>query len=156
MKPSGADGLRGTCPIHKGDDPKQFSVSISKNCWNCFSDCQCGGNILDFVAKMENVTIHEAALLIAEWFHLDLPARSDRKPDAAPEQSEAPTEASTVGNGVGGSLSEDQSTPTSAEPRSPVPTQDEPEVGENKPLGFELKGLETDHPYFAEPSYVTA
>ena len=35
-----------------------------KNCWNCFSDCHCGGNVLDFVSKMENVDVHQAALLI--------------------------------------------------------------------------------------------
>src|SRR4051812_43114703 len=61
------DSLTGTCPIHKGENKTAFRVSISKNCWNCFSQCKCGGNILDFVSRMENVSLHKAASLIAEW-----------------------------------------------------------------------------------------
>jgi DNA primase len=56
------DSLSGPCPIHKGSNPTQFRVSLSKNVWNCFSECKHGGNALDFIAKMENVSIHAAAL----------------------------------------------------------------------------------------------
>ncbi|MGI8602820.1 MAG: CHC2 zinc finger domain-containing protein [Verrucomicrobiales bacterium] len=42
------ESLEGPCPIHKGTKPDQFKVSTTKNCWNCFSDCKCGGNVLDF------------------------------------------------------------------------------------------------------------
>src|SRR6185437_12113371 len=52
------DSLSGCCPIHKGSNPTQFRVSISKNVWNCFSECKHGGNTLDFIAKMDNVSIH--------------------------------------------------------------------------------------------------
>jgi len=55
------DSLSGPCPIHQGSNPNQFRVSLSKNCWNCFSECKCGGNVLDFVAKMESVDLNEAA-----------------------------------------------------------------------------------------------
>jgi len=175
MKPCGADGLRGPCPIHKGDDPKQFSVSISKNCWNCFSDCQGGGNILDFVAKMENVTIHEAAILITEWFRVDgatkpgrkpAPAqpREQAKPEAKPE-AEPKTEPKTVEPDEESSASADQPSAPAPEPQKPeaepkpepaAQRKQEPaaarpqEAVENKPLGFELKSIEIDHPYFAE------
>src|SRR6266487_1217066 len=70
FKKSG-DSLSGPCPIHKGTNPTQFRVSISKNIWNCFSECKHGGNALDFIAKMENITIHGAAIKAIEWFHLD-------------------------------------------------------------------------------------
>ena len=56
------DSLSGPCPIHRGSNPTQFRVSLSKNCWNCFSDCNCGGNVLDFVAKKEDISLHTAAL----------------------------------------------------------------------------------------------
>jgi len=62
------DAYEGCCPIHKGDSPTQFRVSVRKNCWNCFSDSHDGGNIIDFVEQMEGVTTREAALLICDWF----------------------------------------------------------------------------------------
>src|SRR5580658_5027742 len=67
----GADSLSGPCPIHKGSNPTQFRVSISKNIWNCFSECKHGGNTLDFIARMEGVSIHAAALKAIAWFNLD-------------------------------------------------------------------------------------
>jgi DNA primase len=70
FKKSG-DSLNGPCPIHKGSNPTQFRVSLSKNIWNCFSECKHGGNVLDFIARMENVSIHAAALNAIEWFQLD-------------------------------------------------------------------------------------
>ena len=77
---SGGDSLNGPCPIHKGSNPTQFRVSISKNIWNCFSECKHGGNVLDFIARMENVSIHAAALKAIEWFNLDPEAMSaDRR-----------------------------------------------------------------------------
>ena len=56
------DSLNGACPIHKGSNPTQFRVSVSKNVWNCFSECKHGGNALDFISEMEKVSIHAAAL----------------------------------------------------------------------------------------------
>src|SRR5277367_5693301 len=70
------DSLSGPCPIHKGSNPTQFRVSISKNVWNCFSECKHGGNTLDFIARMDNVSIHAAALRAVEWFNLDADAMS--------------------------------------------------------------------------------
>ena len=67
----GTDSLNGPCPIHGGSNPTQFRVSISKNIWNCFSECKHGGNVLDFIAKMEDASIHAAALKAIEWFNLD-------------------------------------------------------------------------------------
>src|ERR1035441_10530701 len=64
------DSLSGPCPIHKGTNPTQFRVSLSKNVWNCFSECKHGGNTLDFIARMENVSIHAAAQKDIAWFHL--------------------------------------------------------------------------------------
>src|SRR5687767_10311351 len=65
------DSLSGPCPIHKGSNRTQFRVSVSKNIWNCFSECKSGGNVLDFIARMEAISIHAAALKAMEWFNLD-------------------------------------------------------------------------------------
>ena len=83
------DGLVGACPIHEGTSPTQFRVTPGKNIWYCFGRCQEGGNALDFVAKMEEVPIHDAALLIAEWFDLPVGERStkgkrNRRPRSSP------------------------------------------------------------------------
>src|ERR1700751_2260564 len=88
----GGDSLSGPCPIHKGSNPTQFRVSISKNVWNCFSECKHGGNTLDFIARMDNLSINAAALKAVEWFHLDPGAMSsDSGQDA--EQSNCDTPA---------------------------------------------------------------
>src|SRR5438034_7818090 len=62
------DRLSGTCPIHGGTNRTHFRVSISKNCWNCFGKCKCGGNVIDFVSRKEGVPFRDAALLIQRWF----------------------------------------------------------------------------------------
>lgn len=74
------DNLSGPCPLHAGHNPTQFRVSLSKNCWICFGDCQAGGSILDFVSRKEGVTIRDAALLLQEWFGFPTPTRSTSKP----------------------------------------------------------------------------
>ena len=82
------DRLSGPCPIHKGENPTQFSVSIEKNVWNCFSECKHGGNTLDFIAKMEDVSILAAANKAIEWFRLDAEAMSADSNQEAEETSE--------------------------------------------------------------------
>src|ERR1700728_2771229 len=81
------DSLSGPCPIHKGENPTQFRVSISKNIWNCFSECKHGGNTLDFIAKMENISIHAAALKAIDWFLLDPDEMSTDSESAEDEPS---------------------------------------------------------------------
>jgi DNA primase len=54
--------LNGPCPIHKGTNKTQFHVNTEKNIWNCFSECKHGGNTLDFICRMENLSIHDAAI----------------------------------------------------------------------------------------------
>jgi DNA primase len=98
------DRISGRCPIHKGENQTAFRVSVEKNCWNCFSDCKCGGNVLDFVSKMEGVDILEAALLIKGWFKLTFSERQDERSDRreesrpAPQQPEPPKNTKPVVN----------------------------------------------------------
>jgi len=127
------DSLSGPCPIHKGNNPTQFRVSTSKNVWNCFSECKHGGNTLDFIARMDNVSIHAAALKAIEWFKLDPEAM------AADSQQEAenPSEAPKAG---------DAPQPRPAVKPAPVVENGAP----NKPLKFRLDKLERSHPYLAE------
>lgn len=119
LKPSGKN-LVGCCPIHQGSNPNQFSVSLDRNLFNCFGNCKAGGNIIDFVARMEQVDVHQAALLLQKWFLSgDLPAEGVRAP-------KTPKLASVGKPGAknGGSV--------------------------NSPLTFKLKGLDSGHQFFVD------
>jgi DNA primase len=126
------DSLSGPCPIHKGENPTQFRVSISKNIWNCFSECKHGGNVLDFIAKMENGSVHAAALKAIEWFQLDPEAMSGKSERTEAEAEPAQTESKSERN-----------------PKKPAPRVEET-TGPNKPLKFRLEKLERSHPYLVD------
>jgi DNA primase len=59
--------LVGRCPIHRGQRDDSFRASLSKNAFHCFA-CQAGGNVLNFVAAMEQCSIRQAALRLQWWF----------------------------------------------------------------------------------------
>jgi DNA primase len=126
------DSLIGACPLHNGTNPTQFRVSVKKNCWNCFGDCKSGGNILDFVSRRENCTIREAAILISEWFGLSR---------GGPGEHRSNSHASPDG---GDSAFKEQ--PRRAKQAATQESNNSP----NKPLGFELTKLDTEHPYLKE------
>jgi DNA primase len=126
------ESLTGACPLHNGTNPTQFRVSVKKNCWNCFGDCKSGGNILDFVSRREGCTIREAAIRISEWFGL-----SSSEPGEPHSNDQSPSD-------DGESTAKRQ--PRRAKRAAPCEGGDVP----NKPLGFELTKLDTEHPYLKE------
>lgn len=143
------DSLSGPCPIHRGNNPNQFRVSLSKNCWNCFSDCKCGGNVLDFVAKMEGVELQTAANRMIEWFKLDLAKLNQTAPESKAARHAA--------NGTTPGAAERRAAPAPAA-SSGAPKAETESAGElpfaaetegNKPLAFRLE-LDAQHPYLAE------
>ena len=123
------DSLSGPCPLHDGQNPTQFRVSLTKNCWNCFGTCKSGGNTLDFVARKEGVTVREAALKISAWFSLPF----GEKPGAEDERKDQPAEK-----------------PQAKAKPTPKPEATAPHTGPNKRLGFALQNLDTAHPYLTE------
>ncbi|HAO78995.1 MAG TPA: hypothetical protein DCQ92_08485, partial [Verrucomicrobia subdivision 3 bacterium] len=136
----GTDSLNGPCPIHKGSNPTQFRVSLSKNIWNCFSECKHGGNVLDFIAEMENVSIHAAALKAIEWFNLDpaAMAASADKGDSGETERPAPAPKAAA-------------KPAASPKPAPAPESSAP----NTPLKFRLDKLERSHPYLTEQRGLT-
>jgi DNA primase len=112
--------LAGPCPFCKGKSGRQFQVNLVKNAWYCFG-CKTGGNILDFVAKREGVSIRTAALKLDSWFELGLVEKKPRAeiPAAAVEEPGADLEA-----------------PPAAKEALP---------SENLPLAFTLKTLDPNH-----------
>jgi DNA primase len=131
------DSLSGPCPIHKGTNPTQFRVSVSKNIWNCFSECKKGGNVLDFIARMEDVSIHAAAQNAIEWFGLDPAAMSGKSDKADTEEK-------------GASDSPHGDNPPLPKPASKAPAPAPEKIVPNKPLAFRLEKLEREHPYLTE------
>jgi DNA primase len=126
--------LSGPCPIHNGTNPTQFRVETDRNIWNCFSECKHGGNTLDFIAKKENCSVHEAALMACEWFNIPV---SDVKADAASnqEREEEPV-----------APSNEHTRPKATAVVSPKQEDNAP----NPPLKFQLKNLQHEHPYLKE------
>ncbi|HTG63026.1 MAG TPA: CHC2 zinc finger domain-containing protein [Terriglobia bacterium] len=77
------DQLQGRCPIHRGHRDDSFRAHLTNNVFHCFA-CQARGNVLDFVAAMEQCSIREAALRLQQWFGMSAagrlyPAAADRQ-----------------------------------------------------------------------------
>lgn len=136
----GTDSLNGPCPIHKGSNPTQFRVSLSKNIWNCFSECKHGGNVLDFIAEMENVSIHAAALKAIAWFNLDPEAMAANSDKGESGEAERPVPAPKAA-----------AKPAASPKPAPAPENSAP----NTPLKFRLDKLERSHPYLLEQRGLT-
>jgi len=104
--------LRGRCPIHQGEGNDAFHVNLVKNAFQCFS-CKAKGNVLDFVAAMEECSVRDAAVRLAQWFTI-----------AEPESGMVPSKEAA---------------------RKHADGESEPVF--NKPLTFQLKGIDPAHPY---------
>lgn len=122
--------LTGACPLHKGDGKSCFSVNLGRNCYNCFS-CKSHGNVLDFVSAKEEVSLKEAGLLLSEWFNV--PLVEGRIQRHGRQTVHPPLAHAKAGNLV-------REKKDIGKPAEPV----------NPPLTFELKNLDSDHPYLKE------
>jgi hypothetical protein len=150
--------LRGPCPFCEAADGTPFSVSLEKNCFQCFS-CHTSGNILDFVTKWEGVSIREVGQILTRNFAEEkephtasqiVEKTTEREPPPA-KKVDPPAPAGPRQNAaVGLAPSRDEAGEISEKALSalapvPVPPQDET-PSENEPLTFSLKNIESDHP----------
>ena len=62
LKKSGAN-YKGLCPFHSEKTPS-FIVSPAKQIFHCFG-CNEGGNVYQFVMKIENISFPDSVLLLA-------------------------------------------------------------------------------------------
>ena len=81
LKRSGRNFL-GLCPFHKEKTPS-FSVSPDKQIFHCFG-CGVGGDVINFICRIENVNYREAIEILAEKAGITLPA-SDNVQDSKKE-----------------------------------------------------------------------
>ena len=75
----------GTCPFHDEKTPS-FSVSPAKNIYKCFG-CGKGGNAVNFVMGVENLSYYEALLFLARKFHIEV-----KEKELTQEEKEQQTE----------------------------------------------------------------
>lgn len=62
---------KGTCPFHH-EKTASFTVSPDKHIFYCFG-CHLSGDVISFIAKIENCSQKDAAQLLAEKYSLELP-----------------------------------------------------------------------------------
>jgi len=146
LREKSAGKLSGPCPIHKGKGKSQsFHVDCERNIWNCFSECQGGGNTLDLVMKLEGCEIRVAAEKLADWFDLSF-SRGE-------ESTEGPESARTPKNGTKG---QNKSSRAAQKHRSRNSEASEASASQisrsdiNPPLERPLKSLNPDHPYLVK------
>ena len=60
-----ADQLVGPCPLHGGDNPNAFVISLSKNIWHCFTQCNAGGDVVKLVRRLDSKTYRQSAAYLA-------------------------------------------------------------------------------------------
>lgn len=142
--------LRGDCslPTHSADATENsLSVHTGKNAWACQSaSCKAaregktGGNVLDFVAVMEGCSIRDAGLKIQEWFHVE--ASNQRPKDYIPSRDRPKKKLATKKDDRGGDKTQAKSPDDSG--------SDEDVETVNQPLEFQLKSVDTTHPYIRQ------
>ena len=66
LKRQGAQ-LRGPCPIHGGNNPREFVVTPEKRLFFCFAGSG-GGDQIALVSKMKTLTAKDTAAFITEYF----------------------------------------------------------------------------------------
>lgn len=62
---------KGTCPFHH-EKTASFTVSPDKQIFYCFG-CHTSGDVISFIAKVENCSQKDAAQLLAEKYSIELP-----------------------------------------------------------------------------------
>jgi DNA primase len=125
--------LKGNCPLpsHTSKSKNSFYASETKSAWYCHSDSckkngrRAGGNVIDFVAAMENLSVYAAAARVADMF---------------PETGNA-----AISNTATGAPGNGRRTDA-----VPVRPADVPTGTGNRPLGFSLKDVNSAHPMIQE------
>ena len=63
LRSAGGGSLKGLCPFHDEKSPS-FQVSPAKGLFYCFG-CQVGGDVFDFLVKLDHLTFSEAVEQLA-------------------------------------------------------------------------------------------
>ena len=74
VKPSGSN-YKGLCPFH-GEKTPSFYINTSKQIYKCFG-CGEGGDVINFVMKMENLDFIDAVKLLASRYGIEINTNMD-------------------------------------------------------------------------------
>ncbi|AJQ27249.1 DNA primase [Pelosinus fermentans] len=74
----------GCCPFHHENTPS-FSVTPDKGFFYCFG-CQSGGNVFNFLMKIENISFFDAVKLLAQKMNIPLPEKEKSSRELARER----------------------------------------------------------------------
>lgn len=77
----------GCCPFHH-EKTASFSVTPDKGFFYCFG-CQAGGNVFNFLMRVENIGFYDAVKLLAEKLHIPLPEKEKSEKDRLREKETA-------------------------------------------------------------------
>jgi DNA primase len=137
-----ANSLRGKCPLpmHGSEKSKEsFTATLNKGvggAWACQSQSciksrgRVGGNVLDFVAAMEECSVRDAAIKLQTWFLVPAAGGGQvpvgKEPHAEIFAGKEP------------------------EPQPISKTNEAGESESNKPLSFTLQNIGHTHPYLIE------
>jgi DNA primase len=140
----GPDTLRGKCPLpshNSKTSTESFTATLSKGvggAWACQSQSciksrgRVGGNVLDFVASMENCSVRDAAIKLQMWFLVPAAGASHQTAGKEPHAD------ISAGTGPEAVLVSKKS------------EEDVEETKSNKPLSFTLQKIDQSHPYLNE------
>jgi DNA primase len=93
--------LKANCPFHNEKTPS-FTINTERGIYKCFG-CGEGGDIFDFMMKIEGVTFPEAMQLLADQAGVTLPERMAARPQTGPSKTdiyEANTTAAAIWHAV--------------------------------------------------------
>lgn len=74
----------GCCPFHHENTPS-FSVATEKGFYYCFG-CQSGGNVFNFLMKIENISFFDAVKILARKMNIPLPQKEKTAQEFARER----------------------------------------------------------------------
>jgi DNA primase len=75
--------MKGLCPFHDEKTPS-FQVTPSRGYWYCFGACAEGGDVIDFMRKIDNLTFVEAVERLADRVGIQLRYTDDSGPRPEP------------------------------------------------------------------------
>jgi DNA primase len=75
LRKSGPNRYSGLCPFHSEKTPS-FSVHAGHQFFKCFG-CGVGGDVLNFVMRIEGVSFYEALKALSERYGIPMPKRSE-------------------------------------------------------------------------------
>ena len=84
LRNAGGGSLKGLCPFHDEKTPS-FQVTPSRGFYYCFG-CGEGGDVIDFVRKLDNLSFSEAVQQLADRVGVQLRISDDGQPVVAPGQ----------------------------------------------------------------------